>query len=45
MTQFGFQANINTLQAAIETEASLETQEKIITAVLDLTKAYDRVVR
>lgn len=43
--QYGFQTRLNTLQAAIEGAASLEENKELLAAVLDLTKAYDRVNR
>lgn len=43
--QFGFQSHINTLQAAMDIAAKLNELVQKIIAVLDLTKAYNRVVR
>lgn len=43
--QFGFQARLSTLQAAVDVAAQLEIDEFILAAILDLTKAYDRVSR
>lgn len=43
--QFGFQRAINTLQAAIDVAAVLNEAVQHLFAILDLTKAYDRVVR
>lgn len=43
--QYGFQNRVSTLQAAISIAAKLETDEHLMSAILDLTKAYDRVSR
>lgn len=43
--QFGFQKNVNTLQAALDIAAVVEAELGELLAVLDLAKAYDRVVR
>lgn len=43
--QLGFQRNINTLQASIDVAAILSQAVEYFVAVLDLTKAYDRVER
>lgn len=43
--QFGFQRNLNILQAALEIASRLEREVGQLLAVLDLAKSYDRVVR
>lgn len=43
--QFGLQLTIDTLQAAIVVAAVLNEADEYLVVVLDLTKAYDRVVR
>lgn len=43
--QFGFQRHINILQAALEIASRLEKEVGQILAILDLAKAYDRVIR
>lgn len=40
-----FQARINTLMAEVDISAKLETSEYILPAIMDLTKAYDKVSR
>lgn len=43
--QFGFQQNQNTLQAALDIAAAVEAEIGQLLVVLDLAKAYDRVIR
>lgn len=43
--QFGFQRDINTLQAALDIAAMIESKFGQLLAVLDLAKAYDKVIR
>lgn len=43
--QFGFQRSINTLQAALDIARTVESELGQMLAVLDLAKAYDRVIR
>lgn len=42
--QFGFQKAVTTLQAAIEVAVALGEAVKYLVSILDLTKAYDRVI-
>lgn len=42
---FGFQRIINTLQAALDIAAVVEAELGQMLAIIDLTKAYDRVIR